>query len=144
MIDIQEMNKLAAAGKLIRSKTIADMSAKGGDGEEIIQARFVGTLDKRRDKRIHGVLTTFDVWRHTPSGQRFEVDGGVAELMHSAVEWNEAERVEDGESVTENIFEIEDDKAERIASELRACGLVVTMPASHDEVVSLLEEETDE
>jgi hypothetical protein len=110
----------------------------------IIQARYTGTLDEHRDKRIHSVLDRFDAWKAVPSGQRFEVDGGVAELMHSAVEWNEAERVEDGESVTEIIFKIEDDKAERIASELRACGLVVTMPASHDDVVRLDEEEDDE
>lgn len=81
-----------------------------------IQARFVGALSERREKRINEVLDRFDVWKFVPSGQY--VNG--QEFQHTAVDWNEDE---DGTEIT---FKIEDDKAERITSELRACGLIVT------------------
>jgi hypothetical protein len=91
-----------------------------------IQARFVGVLGERREERINSVLQRFDAWKHQPSGYHFKTENGDVEIMHTAVEWIE-DKV-DGTTIT--ICEIEDDKAERITSELRACGLVVTMPTT--------------
>lgn len=91
---------------------------------KIIQARFLGALGERREKRINDVLDRFDAWKLVPSGQRLKLNEEEdVEFMHSAVDWNEDE---DGTQIE---FAIEDEKAVRIASELRACGLMVTARA---------------
>ena len=86
----------------------------------MIKAQYNGKLTARREQRIEDVLRRFDAFKSVRSGQ-FLANG--SELLFTNVEWNQSE---DGTDLT---FPIEDAKAERIASELRACGLVVTASA---------------
>jgi hypothetical protein len=96
----------------------------------IITAHYEPKMDERREQRILDALERCDVTMDDPMpGLRF--NGQEVQGTYSDVDWKQ------GEDGTETQLEIyagnDPTRASRLASELRACGMVVNVDAANEE-----------
>jgi hypothetical protein len=85
----------------------------------IVKAQYAGKINGRREERVHAALTRCDVRLFEPVP---EVKGKAG---FSDLEWTENEEGRGETKLT--ICVAEQERATRLASELRACGMMVAI-----------------
>jgi hypothetical protein len=89
----------------------------------VVTAAYEPKMDEKRERRIHTALDRCDVKRGVDTGLRGQVGGHSFPIRFSEIDWI---ALEDG-SQTELTIHVDEKRAKKLASELRACGMIVTV-----------------
>jgi hypothetical protein len=91
----------------------------------MVTAIYEPKMDKKREKRINAALDRCNVKRAVHMGNAATEDGDYFPICFSEINWMSCK---DG-SGTELEISVDDDRerAKRLASELRACGMVTAI-----------------
>jgi hypothetical protein len=130
-------DEAARPHQLGRSATSGAGAASGSDsggvnheGEPamIVTAQYQGKMDERREQRIHAAFKRCDVQTAAHSAYVLKSgDGSEIPVMFTNVEWTSNE---DGTDTELTIYVDGCERATRLASELRACGLMASTKAA--------------
>jgi hypothetical protein len=89
----------------------------------LVHANYGPKLDKRREERIHAALTRCDAWGNRPPLLGSINDQDV-QVHFSNVNWCSSDNNKDTEI---EIYVDTEERARRLAGELRCCGLAVAV-----------------
>ena len=85
-----------------------------------VHAIYKPKMDQRREKRTQDALKRCDAWGHTPPPMSASLGGNQVQLNFSNVDWT---GYDDGTETELEIFIDDPARAQRLAAELRCCGM---------------------
>ena len=89
-----------------------------------VHARYYKEMDERRETRIHDAITRCDAWGLQAAGEGWSV---------SRVDWEiEGDDPTKPVATKLEIYVGEEERAQRLASELRGCGMAVAVSREAD------------